>query len=210
MTAIQKWLAGFAAAALACVIAYQWIDRPLSLFADGRLIRHRTYSDLTHIPDPFMPAAVIAFVLIGLCVLSVAARRMRKIEVTALLCSISAIVADATKSLLKFAFGRTWPDTWIENNPSFIHDGVYGFNFFHGGRGYMSFPSGHMALTSAVLTVLWLAYPKFRALYALVALAVAVGLIGANYHFLSDIVAGSFVGISTGWMVTAMWQARQR
>ncbi len=210
MTAIQKWLAGFAATALACVIAYQWIDRPLSLFANGRLIRHRTYSDLTHIPDPFMPAAVIAFILIGLCVLSVAARRMRKIEVTALLCSISAIVADATKSLLKFAFGRTWPDTWIENNPSFIHDGVYGFNFFHGGRGYMSFPSGHMALTSAVLTVLWLAYPKFRALYALVALAVAVGLIGANYHFLSDIVAGSFVGVSTGWMVTAMWQARQR
>jgi membrane-associated phospholipid phosphatase len=210
MTAIQKWLAGFAAATLACVIAYQWIDRPLSLFADGRLIRHRTYSDLTHIPDPFMPAAVIAFVLIGLCVLSVAARRMRKIEVTALLCSISAIVADATKSLLKFAFGRTWPDTWIENNPSFIRDGVYGFNFFHGGRGYMSFPSGHMALTSAVLAVLWLAYPKFRALYALVALAVAVGLIGANYHFLSDIVAGSFVGVSTGWMVTAMWQVRQR
>jgi membrane-associated phospholipid phosphatase len=210
MTAIQKWLAGFAATALACVIAYQWIDRPLSLFANGRLIRHRTYSDLTHIPDPFMPAAVIAFILIGLCVLSVAARRMRKIEVTALLCSISAIVADATKSLLKFAFGRTWPDTWIENNPSFIHDGVYGFNFFHGGRGYMSFPSGHMALTSAVLTVLWLAYPKFRALYALVTLAIAGGLIGANYHFLSDIGAGSFVGVSTGWMATAMWQARQR
>jgi membrane-associated phospholipid phosphatase len=41
----------------------------------------------------------------------------------------------------------------------------------------------------------------------LVFLAVAIGLIGANYHFLSDIIAGAFVGVSTGWMATALWKA---
>ena len=40
-------------------------------------------------------------------------------------------------------------------------------------------------------------------------LAVAVGLIGANYHFLGDVIGGGFVGTSTGWMTVAIWRARQ-
>ena len=51
---------------------------------------------------------------------------------------------------------------------------------------------------------------KLRPLYALAVLAVAVGLIGANYHFLSDVIAGGFVGTSTGWMTVALWRARGR
>ena len=35
----------------------------------------------------------------------------------------------------------------------------------------------------------------------LAVLAVAIGLIGANYHFVSDVIAGGFVGISSGWML---------
>jgi membrane-associated phospholipid phosphatase len=123
------------------------------------------------------------------------------------LCSIGLIVAEAVKSQLKFVFGRTWPETWVRNNPSFIHDGVYGFNFFHGGTGYASFPSGHTAVTCGVISVLWILYPKFRPFYAAVVLAVAVGLIGADYHFLSDVLAGGFVGTSVGWMTVVLWQA---
>jgi membrane-associated phospholipid phosphatase len=36
-------------------------------------------------------------------------------------------------------------------------------------------------------------------------IAVGVGLIGANYHFLSDVIAGAFIGISIGWMAVAIW-----
>jgi membrane-associated phospholipid phosphatase len=207
MTAIQRWFSSLAATAVAVVIAYLWLDRVIALFAQGRLVQHDTYAQLTHIPDPFMPLAIVIFVSVGLLALS--GRPLAKIPATALLCSVSVIVAEATKNQLKFVFGRTWPDTWIQNNPSFIHDGVYGFNPFHGGPGYMSFPSGHLSQTCAVISVLWIIYPKWRALYALVVLAVVVGLVGANYHFLSDIIAGAFVGISTGWMVTALRQAHQ-
>jgi membrane-associated phospholipid phosphatase len=97
----------------------------------------------------------------------------------------------------------------VQNNPSFIHDGAYGFNLFHGGLGYASFPSGHMAATCAVVSVLWIMVPKWRPFYALIVLAVAAGLVGANYHFLSDVIAGGFVGASTGWMTVALWQARR-
>lgn len=102
-----------------------------------------------------------------------------------------------------------WPETWVANNPSFIQDDAYGFNLFHGGQGFASFPSGHTAATCALISVLWILYPRLRPHYALAVLAVAIGLISANYHFLSDVIAGGFVGTSTGWMTIALWRARQ-
>jgi F0F1-type ATP synthase assembly protein I len=32
--------------------------------------------------------------------------------------------------------------------------------------------------------------------------AITIGLIGANYHFLSDILGGIFVGVSIGYITT--------
>jgi membrane-associated phospholipid phosphatase len=147
---------------------------------------------------------------VGFGLWALAGRPLSNLVAVGVLCSISLIVGETTKSLLKFVFGRLWADTWVQNNPSFLHDGAYGFNFFHGGAGYASFPSGHTAATCAVISVLWMLYPKLRPLFALAVLAVAVGLIGANYHFLSDVIAGGFVGSSTGWMTVALWQARGR
>jgi membrane-associated phospholipid phosphatase len=57
------------------------------------------------------------------------------------------------------------------------------------------------------MAVLWLLYSRWRWLYALFMLAVTVCLLGANYHFLSDVIAGGFVGISVGWITVRMWQA---
>ncbi len=204
MSAIQRWSLSLLATAVAVAIAYLWIDRPIALIAHHQLAHHETFAQLTHIPDPFMPLAVIVFVVLGLWRLS--GRALTTLQATAAIASISLVMTEATKNLLKYVFGRTWPETWVLNNPSFIHDGAYGFNPFHGGRGFASFPSGHMAVTCAVISVLWIAYPKWRALYALAVAAVAVGLIGANYHFLSDVIAGGFVGVSTGWMATALWR----
>lgn len=206
MTAMQRWLISLATASMASAISYLWFDRPISLLVHVRLSHRDVFAQLTHSPDPFIPLALVTFIGLGLwCFFG---RPLSHIHVAALLCSISLIMAEATKNQLKFIFGRTWPDTWIQNNPSFIRDGAYGFNLFHGGAGYASFPSGHSAVICAVISVLWVFYPKLRAIYLFVFLAVAVGLIGANYHFVSDIIAGAFVGISTGWMTTALWQVR--
>jgi membrane-associated phospholipid phosphatase len=207
MTALHRWLLALLLTALAVVVCYLWIDRPLALLAHAHSLHRTVFARLTQIPEPLNPIAVAAFVAFGLWVLS--GRVLPKAAVAGVLCSISLIVADATKNLLKFVFGRLWPDTWVANNPSFIHDSAYGFYFFHGGRGYASFPSGHTAVTCAVIAVLWILYPRLRPLYALAVLAVAVGLIGANFHFLGDVIAGGFVGTSTGWMTVALWQARR-
>jgi membrane-associated phospholipid phosphatase len=113
-----------------------------------------------------------------------------------LVCSISLITAVATKAELKLMFGRTWPSSWMGNNPSYVRDGIYGFNFFHGGNEYASFPSGHMAMICAVFTVFWVYFPAARTFYILAISTAGASLVVANYHFLSDVIAGSFVGVT--------------
>lgn len=205
MSAMQRWLAALALVAAATIVSYAWLDRPLALFAHGLASTHKhaLFEPLTHIPDPLIPAAAIVFVVIGLFALS--GRALSRFPRVLVLCCLSLTMGEAVKSQLKFLFGRTWPETWVGNNPSFIHDGAYGFNWFHGGSGFASFPSGHMTATCALISVLWICYPRLKPVYVLAVLAVAFGLIGANFHFLSDVIAGSFLGVSIGWMTVVLW-----
>ncbi len=204
MTAIQKWLTGLALTALAVIVSYLWLDRPLAIAAHALppAHKHALFEPLTHIPDPLIPAAAVAFVVLGLYALS--GRTLARFPRVIVMCSLSLFMGEAVKDELKRVFGRTWPETWVANNPSLIRDHVFGFNWFHGGAGYASFPSGHMTATCALIAVLWICYPRFRPLYLLTALAVAVGLVGADFHFLSDVIAGSFVGASVGWMTVVL------
>jgi membrane-associated phospholipid phosphatase len=208
MRAIYRWLVSLTGISIATTVAFQWLDRPIALWVHNQL-RHPNYQifeQLTHIPDPLFSLAVMVFVGLGLWVLT--GRQLSTHQAAVLLCSLSLLFTEATKNQLKFIFGRTWPETWIQDNPSFIRDGAYGFNFMHAGPTFQSFPSGHTAAIGAVISVLWIWYPRLRGLWVLALLAVGIGLVGANYHFLSDVIAGGFVGISTGWMAMAIWETR--
>ena len=134
-------------------------------------------------------------------------RRFSKWETTILLCDISALAVFAAKDELKFFFGRTWPDSWGPNTMSLIRDNAYGFHFFHSGKSFESFPSGHAAVIAAVMSVLWILHPRLRGLWAICVIAADIGLVAMNIHFLSDVVAGSFVGVSTGLFTVAAWRA---
>ena len=115
--------------------------------------------------------------------------------------AISIFIKDA----LKAPFGRYWPSTWVNNNPSLIHDHAYGFHWFHKGVIYQSFPSGHTTVGVAFMVALWLSYPRspWRWLGVLVASAIVMGLLADNYHFIGDCLAGAWVGAITACYVTA-------
>ena len=156
---LRQWLLALGLVTLAVVISYFWLDRPIALFVHGHLPRNSRVllEPVTYFPDPLIGVATIAFFVLG--IRSLAGRPLSKMQAVVLLCSASVIFGETIKSELKFVFGRTWQNTWHQNNPSFIHDGVYGFNWFHGGDAYQSFPSGHVAAICAAASVLWIYYP---------------------------------------------------
>jgi membrane-associated phospholipid phosphatase len=117
---------------------------------------------------------------------------------SAIACALSVTIAVTFKDELKDAFGRTWPESWLHTNPSLIRDGVYGFTPFHGGEGWASFPSGHTAAIGAVAGVLWWREPERRWLWALLVVLTGIGLVGGNFHFLGDVIAGGYLGFACG------------
>jgi membrane-associated phospholipid phosphatase len=203
-----KWGIAFVLTALAVAISYQWLDRPIAYFTHAHFHNEPLFAWLTLIPEFFTPLAVLAFAVLGLRALL--EKPLTRLEAVTLLCALSLVIATAIKNQLKFLFGRTWPETWAHNNLSFIRDGVYGFHPFQSGAGFDSFPSGHTTGIVAVMSVLWICYPRFRILYALIITAVVIGLIGADFHFLSDCIAGTFIGASTGSIVVTVWESGGR
>lgn len=204
----KVWLSSFFATALFVFIAYLWLDRPIALWVRSNVHLHQEIilKPLTQAPNPLVILSAIVFVILGLK--SLAGRSFAKYEAIGFLCSISVLTTESIKNDLKFVFGRTWPKTWADHNPSFLHDSVYGFNFMHGGIGYQSFPSGHMAAMAAAAVVLGIYYPKHRWACFLICIIVGASLIGTNYHFLSDVIAGAFLGSSIALMAAAFWNSR--
>jgi membrane-associated phospholipid phosphatase len=207
MKPAQKWLMWLGITASAEAVSYFWLDRPIALFAHEHLHQYDLFAKLTYIPEIISPVVILAFAAIGLWALS--ARALSKLQTVAVLAAASLAMAAGVKDQLKLAFGRTWPETWVRDNPSLIRDGVYGFNPFHGGPGFAAFPSGHTAAICAVMSVLWICYPRYRVLYGICMVAVALGLVGADFHFLGDVIAGAFLGVSAGWLTVVLWERGQ-
>jgi membrane-associated phospholipid phosphatase len=179
-------------------LTYFFADRQLASLLRPHLAGIEIFSWLTHIVDPLLPLAAV-FVAV------LAARGLLRGTLTAtewalLRVCCAVLIAFVLKEELKWAFGRTWPETWIKPipNPSYFGDGTYGFFPFHGGQAYSSFPSGHTTAITSFAGALWFLWPKLRWLWAALVFAVVIGLLGADYHWLSDILAGGVLGGATG------------
>ena len=188
-----------------CVL---FVDRPAALLAHADFGAHRRAFDaLTHIVDPISPLATLGIAAAGLSLLL--GWRPGPAGRALVACCLAALVAAALKDQLKFAFGRLWPETWVDGNPSLVRDGAYGFFPFHGGRGWFSFPSGHTALVAAPVAALWGRLPRWRPILAVLVALVVVGLFGADYHFVGDMVAGLYLGAACGIGAAALLRDRR-
>ena len=193
-------------AAVPMPLSILFLDRAISSWSHDHLHGIVGFQWLTWIVDPLVPAAVAILAGTGLAALF--GWRPGRWGRLAIACCIAALIAVTIKEYLKFAFGRTWPETWTNNNPSWIGSGTYGFQPFHGGQGWASFPSGHMTLISAPMAVLWLELKQLRLVWAGLVALVAIGLIGSDYHFLGDLIAGTYLGTACGSGVVALIRPR--
>jgi membrane-associated phospholipid phosphatase len=194
------WLGFFALTALAVELSMRYADRPISIFVAKSLGSFRLAEKLTDTPSFFIPISLLVF---GIFLWRrFAAEPLAKLDTACLLAGVSLLVTNLVNDALKLLFGRTWPQYLF---PSFIGQGAYGFHPFHHGYGYKSFPSGHAAAVCALLSVAWQFYPRFRSLYAFTAVSFSTLLVVMNFHFLADVIAGAFLGFSTGFACCAVW-----
>jgi membrane-associated phospholipid phosphatase len=202
--AISSWrvLLALVGAAALVPLSILFLDRPIASWSHDHLHGIVEFHWLTWIVDPLVPAAIAILAAAGLAALF--GWRPGRWSRLAIACCIAALVAVTIKESLKYGFGRTWPETWTNGNPSWIGNGTYGFWPFHGGQGWASFPSGHMTLISAPIAVLWLELKRLRIVWAGLVALVAIGLFGSDYHFLGDMIAGTYLGAACGVSVAAL------
>jgi membrane-associated phospholipid phosphatase len=197
------WAGALLLVAIVVVACVTWIDMSVAFWVHDEFGGRHVGEGVARLPVlsiPLVSAAI--FVLFGL--LALAGRQFSRLEITILSCDIGLLVTELIKDQLKFVFGRTWPDSWAPNISSLIRDNQYGFHFFHGGQSFQSFPSGHAAAVAAVMSVLWMQLPAFRPIYVLCIAATGLGLVLLNLHFVSDALAGTFVGFSVGLFTLAI------
>lgn len=123
-------------------------------------------------------------------------------EATVLACLASICAYAINDSTLKFVFG-------IPNPGAVVHGTRHAFNILKGSSS-SSFPSGHMVLAGAFAGVYMRLYRTSILLLSLLLGIAAVLLIVGDWHFVSDVIAGAFAGVSAGILAAEVWIAHAR
>jgi len=184
-------LAGLIPVALATYLCIGHLDTTISLAVRRYLFVSKAWSRHTSsIPDALL--ILVVFITVGAYVRYRHKISRNEIDIAAFTYKMLAITAPASfiaKSITKYAFGRVTTREWL------LAPNEYGFHWFSGEDRYTGFPSGHMAVFAALIAVLWRLHPRYRPAYLAFLLLLALALIATNYHFLSDVIAGTYLGL---------------
>lgn len=199
---LNRTLIATAVCVVAVVTCYYVVDRPVAFFVHRHQIaRFEEFRWLTEPPPLVQGWSPLVLVLL-------VARRAfgpwRRWQAALFLACVSLIVADQFRQSLGDLCGRYWPETWHDNNPSLIGAGAYGFHPFEVGDDVGSFPSGHAARIVGFLSVFWLAMPRGRWIYVILAVPMLAALVAMDYHFVGDVVAGGVLGSIVGAWATRL------
>ena len=189
----NKAIGGFSLVALLIFISYHFVDIGLASFILDILGPSFLQSDqVSNMPD-LLSLIVCATTLLSWTGYLYLSHKGVKSKET-LLCQLIGCTVPFSfflKAVIKPLVGRTNTRVWLFNPD------LYGLHWFHGGDDYSSFPSGHMAVFTCLALGFWRFYPRYRHAYLGFLFLLAVALIATEYHFLSDVIAGAYLG----WVV---------
>jgi membrane-associated phospholipid phosphatase len=119
-------------------------------------------------------------------------------EALAIACLSSICAYAINDSVLKLFFG-------VPNLSDVLRGSRHAFHFWKGSP-HSNFPSGHMILAGAFAGVFMRLYRiTIWPLSALVLFAATL-LVAGGWHFLSDVIAGAYLGLSAGLLAGELWR----
>ena len=185
---IGIWFLSLVACAAVVAVSFVRMDVPMALYfwTVGRVLRP--------LNEPFGAAIVLSAesaVILAMVLARVVRGHISVFGETLAIACLTSICAYGTNDhVLKIFFG-------VPNPTDVMHGARHSFTFWMGSEN-SSFPSGHMVLAGAFAGVFMRLYrASIWPLSALLLLAAGLLLVG-DWHFLSDVVAGTFLGISAG------------
>ncbi|HTZ39473.1 MAG TPA: phosphatase PAP2 family protein [Syntrophales bacterium] len=182
-----KLCVSFAAVILFSIAGYYWIDLPVAVFCKGM------DPWVSNVFDWISTWGESTWYLVAAFGLFLYFRKFepRPLHANrALFVFASVAVSGLVTLLVKAIFGRFRPILYFT-------EGLYGFNFFHPSEDMNSFPSGHAATALSLAFALSRLFPKYRIPLFFIGLTIALSRMVTTAHFLSDTVAGAWIGVAT-------------
>ena len=191
------WLLSLLICALVAAVAFVYFDVPIARRVYG------IFGAAQSLATGFGSAVLLsieATVALALVILRITRGHLSPFrEATALACLTSICAYAINDSALKLFFG-------VPNPATVLHGTHHAFNFLSGSSN-SSFPSGHMVLAGAFAGVFMRLYRTSILPFSAMLLIAAVLLIVGDWHFFSDVIAGTFVGVSAGLLAGDVWLA---
>jgi membrane-associated phospholipid phosphatase len=179
-------------------VSYGFIDRPLALYSKT------LNQDIVQVFQWITELGKSTGYLIGFALLFVFFKyyRRRLIAANRSLLIFSAIaLSGLTADLIKPFVGRLRPKMLFEA-------GRYGFEPFRIGYEFNSFPSGHATTVFALAAALSFFFPRWRIPLVVFAAVVGLSRIVVGAHYLSDVMAGAYVGLMTVFLLVLLCRRR--
>ena len=190
----KLWLLGLTASIIGATISFTWVDVPVArhfAFNANRFgLVNAGFSGLVLL---IFETAVVTSLLLRRMVRGQLAP-LGKAIVVAGAASMCAYLLNEV--IFKFLFGIPSPTEMLfQSAPHAVH--------FLSGNPEDGFPSGHMMLSGAFAGALMRFYPRIRGrLFVLLGVGALI-LVWGDWHFVSDVIAGTFLGLTIGLLIAA-------
>lgn len=192
---LRIWFLSLLACAAAAALSFAELDVPLARHFWG-VGRH--LSPLSAAFGATLILTLEAVVVLVLVVMRLMRGHVSRFgEALGVACLASICAYGINDQVLKPFFG-------VQAPVAVVHGAVHTFNLTMG-LANDSFPSGHMVLAGAFAGVFMRLYPaSVKPLTVLLALAAGLLVVG-DWHFISDVIAGGFIGVSAGILAGEGW-----
>lgn len=191
---------GIMLAILGCI---RFLDETIAVEVMRILASHRTlHSATANVPDTLLYLVCISTASMWLAYFYLSRRQGSGQLLLFLRLAATAVpVSYPIKAFFQFAFGRTNTRLWL------LKGMPLRFDWFHG-SGIGCFPSGHMAVFAAFGAAVWYVYPRYRRFVVTGLTLLATALIATDYHFLSDVIAGTYLGFLVTGVIRYLLERR--